>query len=816
MSTAQQRLLPRPRSMSRAKRHRTTGALLVMLALVGGLAVVLTGFVGPAGVARADTTPNNDNNPYFTLSMTPSATQNLVDGQAMPFTVTRTALGQSTGLEIAAVGTGWCASDVQLPISESPGNQSFNSLTTGFPVVNATTPGAPNENCLDYVNSDLSAVVANGSSLPAIAPPPNTNTNVAGSPGDYPTVSGQALAEVGQGGQQPAPFNNISVNCLPSQSCTFAIAVWTENAITPSQHDVYFLGVPATFLDSSAGLVCNGPATGQISSASPDRLGETLTQLGIDACKSGTGGGDALTFNLGSGNSDDEALCAFANDSVDLAYSAVGYGASGSDFSPANCQGGAEPARPYVAVPIGLNAVVLAHSPNQVQSPPYRGFGVALTNYSQLKITLGQFAQLLSNGGLEDASASGQTTSDNGTWGSQLGQALLALNPQLSSGYQSACAGCFIVSAGSGAGVAATSGTDATTYLATSFLNALVPAELSSAPDPQSARLGTISNFGSPPPAYDVQPYTGRGILAHYTTPLSGSAWWAVTDAATAAATWGGMDDFALQTPDSLAAAPAQATYVAPTTSSMQAAVANMTPQSDGTLLPNPDGGAVNGVEPYPLTYVEYAIAPAQPLLNSDCTANTAAQTALKQWLTFLVSEGQDDLPAGMAPMPSSLVAQATAAIAKVGAAAPACTPTAVAGSSPNATSAGAGSSSSSTPSGSSDVSPYALGSSGLYSDVPGAADGSTSSQTSPGKTAVATPTASSRAAALSLAAFGTVSANGWALPLLGILVLTLLLPGLILLVSGRSLSQALGGLRSQAQPAAADVPPVQEGPGET
>ena len=145
-----------------------------------------------------------------------------------------------------------------------------------------------------------------------------------------------------------------------------------------------------------------------------------------------------------------------------------------------------------------------------------------------------------------------------------------------------------------------------------------------------SERLGTISNFGAPPPAYDVQTYTGRSILAHYTTPLSGSAWWALTDAATAAATWGGLDDFALQTPDSLAAAPAQATYVAPTTSSMQAAVANMTAQPDGTLLPNPDGGAVNGVEPYPLTYVEYAIAPAQPLLNSDCTANTAAPNSVE------------------------------------------------------------------------------------------------------------------------------------------------------------------------------------------
>ena len=200
-----------------------------------------------------------------------------------------TALGESTGLEIAAVGTGWCASHVQLPVSESPGTEKFNASYTGFPLVESTA-GAPPLNCLDYVNSDLSAIIANGGALPAIVPQPNTVTNVAGTAGDYPMVSGQALAEVGEGGQQPLPFNHLSVSCLPSQPCTFALAVWTESLLTPGVDNVYFLGVPVTFLDSSAGLACDGPASGQISSASPDRLGEPLTELGIDACESGTGG----------------------------------------------------------------------------------------------------------------------------------------------------------------------------------------------------------------------------------------------------------------------------------------------------------------------------------------------------------------------------------------------------------------------------------------------------------------------------------------------------------------------------------------------
>jgi hypothetical protein len=818
MSTAPKHPQRCPQPLWRATRYRATGALLVVLGLMGAFAVVLTGFPGTNGVARADTTPSNNDNPYFTLGVTPAATQNLVDGQAIPFTVTRTSLGTSTGLEIAAVGTGWCDSDVQLPVSEDPGNQSFDTLTTGFPLVNATTPGAPPENCLDYVNSDLSGIVSNGAALPTIAPAPNTNVNVAGTAGDYPTVSGQALAEVGQGGQQPVPFNGISVNCLPSEPCTFSIAVWTENVLTPGQDSVYFLGVPVTFLDSSAGLACNGPAAGQINSESPDRLGETVTQWGIDACQSGVAGGQALTFNLGSSNSDDQALCAFAGGSVDLAYSAVGYGAPG--FSPANCQGGAQPTRSYVAIPIALNAVVLGHSPNQVQSPPYRSFGTGLTNYPQLKVTIAQFAQLLSNGGYVDVSGSGAQTSDTGTWASQLGQGILALDPSLSTGYQDSCSNCVIVGAGSGVGVAATSGTDATTYLASKFLDALAPSQLVSAPNAQAAfppeQLGTLSNFGVPPPAFDVQTYTGHTILGHYMTPLSGTAWWALTDAATAASTWGGLDDFALQTPDSVSSAPSQATYVAPTQVAMQAAVADMTAQSDGTLLPNPQGGAVNGVEPYPLTYVEYAIAPTQALMNSNCTSDTVAQTAMNQWLTFLVGQGQSDLPAGMAPLPGPLAAQAEADIAKVGSAASACTPSGAAsasGSNAGATPTDAGSSA--TSSGSSSVPPYQASSSYPYSSATGGADGSTASGSS-GKSGGASPTALSRSAALSLAAFGTVSPDSWALPLLAILVLTLLLPGLVLLVSGRSLTEALGGLRSPAQPADAEPPPSEEGGGET
>jgi hypothetical protein len=787
----------------RAAWQRAIGVFVVASGFAIGLVVAMTGLPGDR-VARADTTPNNNNNPYFTLTVNPSDAQNLSDGQAIPFTVSRTALGTSAGLEIAAAGIGWCASNVQLPVSQDPGNNGFLSFPTGFPLVNATSPGAPPENCLDTVNSDIG-------SLPTIAPTPNTTTNIAGTQGDYPTVSGQGLAEVGQGGEQQA-FPGISVNCLPSQPCTFAVAVWTENVLTPGQVEIYFVGVPVTFVNASAGLACSGPAAGQINSESPDRLGETVTHLGIDACRGGYAGGKGLTFNLGSGYSDDQALCAFATGGVDLAYSGVGYGQEGSPFSPAKCASGAAPQRSYVAIPIALNAVVLAHTANLFKATPNVGFGPAVTHYPQLEITTAQFAQLLSNGGHVDVSASGQSMSDSGTWGSQLGKELLALNPSLSRGYQSTCSFCTVVGSGSGAGVAATSGIDATTYFATSYLSALVPAQLASVPDPQPEQLGTVSNFASPPPAYNVQTYTGRSILGHYTTPLSGSAWWALTDAATAAATWGGLDDFALQTSDSESAAPANATYVTPTTASMQVAAAEMTAQPDGTLLPNPQGGPVNGVEPYPLTYVEYAIVPAQPLLNKDCTANTAAQTALHEWLTYLVGQGQQDLPTGMAPLPSSLTAQANAAIAKVGTAAPACTPAAPPGSSSNSTagtSSDAGSSSNSSSMLSESefggITPNAFANSRLLS----LAEASAASGSKGKKGGAGAAGEAARAAALSLAAFGKVPPDSWAVPLLGILVLTLLVPGLVFLASRRGRS-ALGDLQPATEPSDPQAqPPV-------
>ena len=762
------------------------------VAIVGALIVTVTGFSGRSAVARAAVSHDNNSNPYFTLSVPSGSTQSVSDGQAIPFTVTRTPQATTDGLEIAALGFGWCQQDVQLPTLEDGTLQNFGALLTGFPIVQGPQS---NLNCLDTVNGDLSYLTA---PLPTIAPSQNALPNIAGGTGDYPSAKGIALAQVGTGTGPPGEFQGLTVTCDVNDPCTLGVAIWTKNVLQPTQDNIYFVGVPVTFQAQTATAACNGAVAGQLQTSSPDRLGQIVTNWAINACKLGYGGGAALVSNTASSKSDASALCDFASGSADMVFSAVGNAAgSGSDFSPASCGGSSTPVRPYVAIPVALNAVVLSHVQDRQIQTPYGGFGTAVSDYAQpLDITAAQFAQLLSNGGTVDANGT-TTTLATGDWDSALGTSLSNEDPDLLNGNRAGggfCSSCSITGTGTGSGgIAATSGTDATTLFVTDFMKALSPSQLWSR---SQAPLGTTSNFGTGTAKYWVQTYTGSSILGQYLTPVAGKAWWAVTDAATAAATWGGLADFDVQAPDSLG----QSTpvFVSPNSVSMQAAVTNMVAQPDGTLSPNANGGAVNGVEPYPLTYVEFAIVPTQPLLNADCSPNTAAQQALTQWMTYLLSDGQRDLPAGMAPLPNALVDQARTEISSIGTAPASCigTSTTSAPSAANGAPAqGAGSSNSGgvtaapSPNGGSFLTPF--GSlTGAFGNSAGTGATPSSSSTKPGSSAGR----GGGTHLVELASFNTFAPTSWALPLLGVLVLAFLLPGLILLVSGRPLSEALGG----------------------
>jgi hypothetical protein len=763
---------------------RGIGALLLVAVAV---TAVSTGLPGHLSAAHADSPSGMSSDADFTLSVS-SPVQNVTNGQALQFTVTRTAAGRAAGLEIKAAITGWCQPSVPLPVTEPAsvaGDLGSLSGTGLFPFVQAPQDPRGAYACLGNVNNDFAIP------LTAISPAVNTTPNVGGFPGDYPTVSGTALAETGTSAfATPSEIaaglpasNGTPFKCDSTDPCTFAVAVYASTASDPTTQIVtHVLGVPVTYLPDSLNSSCGGAAPGQVNTIGDDRLNSAINTWTLGACGAGTGGGKALTTNTSSQQTDATALCSFAAGKSDLAYSSVGYTAAG--FDPSKCPGGPQPARPYVAVPIAVNAVVMAHSQTQsifaLQNPVVGPF------QNQLNMTVDQMATLLSNGSFLSGTF-------EGLWGSSFGHALLAENPELKTdvGYRgplSALAQPIVV----------TSGTAGTTLFTTAFLQALAPAgDLKSNPSVSegiaSQPLGVTSNFGTADPAlYYVNTYTGSAAMLKDLSPPTST--WVLTDAASAAAAWGGQADVALQTPDSIGSAtPA---YVAPTKASMSAAISDMTAQPDGTLVPNPKATPVGGIEPYPLTFVEYAIAPTQPLLNPDCSPNTQAQQTLAAWLNYVTGAGQSELPNGLQSLPPTLQGQAAAGIAKVGQAAPACTPTPAAPPSATGPSPTAPSSSSGSFGGGGGIGSLGSGSGiGLASFGPSTALGGSGSGTGAGAGSSSSATKTPKQTAVDLSRFTTHSGASWIGPLIGLLALAIVLPAFVLAASGASLREALAGL---------------------
>jgi hypothetical protein len=776
----------RARSFVRRSRGlRGLGALLLIAVAVTTMSTtVVTGLPGHASAAQAESPPGMSSDADFTLSVS-SPVQNVTNGQALQFTVTRTAAGTAAGLEIKAAITGWCLPSAALPVTEPAqvaGN--LNSLfgSGDFPFVQAPQDPRGEYPCLGNVNNGFPPP------LTWISPAVNATPNVKNVAGDYPTVSGTALAETGTStfatpseiAAGPPASNGTPFNCDSTDPCTFAVAVYASDASDPRTATfTHVLGVPVTFLPDSLNSSCGGSAPGQVASTGDDRLSSAVNAWTLGACGAGTGGGKALTADTSSQQTDATALCSFAAGKSDLAYSSVGYTAAG--FDPSACPGGPEPARPYVAVPIAVNAEVMAHTQTQtifaLQNPvvgPYQ---------DQLRMTVDQMATLLSNGSFLSGAF-------EGLWGSSFGQALLAENPELTSDI-----GYFGSNGNLASPIVGTSGTSGTTLFTTTFLHALAPAgDMMSKPneseDIPSQQLGVTSNFGLADPAlYYVNTYTGSQAMIKDLNPPNSS--WVLTDAASAAAAWGGQADVALQTPDSISSA--TPTYVTPTKASMWAAVSDMTEQPDGTVMPNPKATPSGGVEPYPLTFVEYAIAPTQPLLNPDCSPNTQGQQTLAAWLNYVTGVGQSELPTGLQPLPPALQGQAAAAIAKVGQAAPACTPTATTPPATNQVpttpssssgSFGGGSSSGSFGSGGNSI---GLASFGAGTALGGSGNG-TGAGSSPKKSGHPQP-------AVELSRFTAHSGTTWIGPLIGLLALAIVLPAFVLAVSGTSLREAAAGL---------------------
>jgi len=705
-------------------------------ALVASAVLAITGVL--AGRSEAGASPT----PYLTFTVAP--THNLVDGEQMTVTVDRTAAGTAAGVEILRVEPGWCAYGTNLPtgVPSSTYGPGIGFPTGLGPTVVCTTNTHP----------------LNGDPQPVSTISPQQRPT-----GNYTSVTGETFAQSTGG----TTVTNGTLVCDATTRCTFALAVYVQlNTTQVSTHEIFFLQTPVTYEPTSVEAACGGASAGQLSTVGPDRLGGYLTTITKSACQDHVGGGRALADVLTSGKSDAEALCSFASGRADLAYSAIGYGTAKSPFNPAHCTaatGGPNPDRPYVAVPIALDSVDVAHTQTVVVANASNSD--SFTDYSQLKLTDLEAAKLIGVDGM-------------GFWSFSYGIGIVQKNPTLKRDFfysptrpvnhNNLVAGVD--------GPVVTSGTQATTYYATSFFHTLEPSALTS-PTTGNATLGAVANFATGAPRYAVDPVTGLINIVHALTPTRafGGMPFALISGSDSAAVWFGMTDAALQAPSSIGG---KAVFVVPTTGTLQAAVGSMTPESDGTLVPNPHAPA-GATAAYPLTFVEYAIAPTQPLEGDGCTPRASSQSDLADWLNFLVGPAQKELPAGLAPLTPSLEAQAQAAIAKVGTAAGPCgspgTKTRLSGpGTPTAPGSGG-----SVFGGSGNGFGGAPGSGAGGSGHPGS--GASSKGSGAGATGTGEPSLSAELARVKLHA-----GSSWLLPAAGVLFLFGLIPGFALFASGR------------------------------
>jgi len=178
------------------------------------------------------------------------------------------------------------------------------------------------------------------------------------------------------------------------------------------------------------------------------------------------------------------------------------------------------------------------------------------------------------------------------------------------------------------------------------------------------AARGTDASWAIAQPEFSlIDLYSGRSILAKTTDAAAASLSsqgpiWALTDLATAGRL--GLTPASIEN--------ANGDFVRPTPESMLAAVKAMTKNEDGVLIPNVGATAPAGeVQPYPLTFVIYAMAPAEPLREDDCSARADSQKVLKDWLSYVTGRGQDHLADGFLKAPAALNTQAKDALVDVG-----------------------------------------------------------------------------------------------------------------------------------------------------
>ncbi len=424
--------------------------------------------------------------------------------------------------------------------------------------------------------------------------------------------------------ESPALGTSHRWRCDATSPCRLALQVTPEVG-----NAVFDTSVVLTYREDDAAARCGGAAPDQFATAAPDRLTEAWVAWTVGQC---SGQGTATTSSF---TNDGGSLGQFASGSVDLAYAGV----------PAGTDGFGEAPRPAVHTPVGLNATVLAVAgfrPTASSVP-----GVPLWRpIDDVRMSTAELNALLS----------GRLTLDEA-----LQDSLKARNPQLAA-------------QGTRLGFAlpnALAGPQATTGHMTRLLDARMGAawaypDLPSKYDDHAGeRLGPFADYngvfnslamvnlatGKPQLVGDIYKKLAEKpqavSLVHFY----------LTDLATARQL--GITPVALQD--------ASGAYVLPTPETLAAAVPAMEAAEDGTLALDPT--TVRGG--YPLTFVEYAVSPTDAIVDEDCQPREAATTALRDWVGYLVGDGQRDLDAaGLVALPASLRATAAASVARIATAA--------------------------------------------------------------------------------------------------------------------------------------------------
>jgi hypothetical protein len=302
-----------------------------------------------------------------------------------------------------------------------------------------------------------------------------------------------------------------------------------------------------------------------------------------------------------------------------------------------------------VYTPLALNAVVIAAIGGQVTATdPNWPIGLPQPYTADIKLTRAEAAALIAQG---QAMLKFQ---NNG--------AIVERNPQLGSQL-------YFLGSGKYVNPYVQAGADSGTYFASSFFVAQAPEAWITRPGPDGVARPVTADFskadsskGEPDFIAAVQGVTTRSLLAagaHNDVQQSVAdpgPGWALTDYATAVAL--GMTPVAIEND--------AGNFVKPTPETMAAGLAAMTQEPDGRLTPDPRATGAGGA--YPLTTVEYAMAPAEQIVDDTCAPRARTQQLLQSWLEYLTGPAQSNLPPGFVPLPAELRQQVPAAIARIGA----------------------------------------------------------------------------------------------------------------------------------------------------